>query len=84
MRLLVKFCSVAIIVFLVYVHLGPANLQPPRSGLGWQLDHLLGYFVATSIVWTRLAAAAFCGRRLAHDYCCGAGGAASFYTGSPC
>ena len=51
MRLLVRFCSVAIIVFLVYVHLGPANLQPPRSGLGWQLDHFLGYFVATSIVW---------------------------------
>jgi len=46
-----KFCSVAVIVFLVYVHLGPANWQPPRSGLGWKMDHFLGYFAATSIVW---------------------------------
>jgi VanZ family protein len=46
-----RFCSFAVICFLVYVHLGPANWQPPRSGLGWQLDHFLGYFAATSIVW---------------------------------
>ena len=46
-----KFCSFAVICFLVYVHLGPAKWQPPRTGLGWQLDHFLGYFVATSIVW---------------------------------
>ena len=46
-----KFCSFAVIGFLVYVHLGPAKWQPPRTGLGWQLDHFLGYFAATSIVW---------------------------------
>jgi VanZ family protein len=46
-----RFCSFAVICFLVYVHLGPANWQPPRTGLGWQLDHFLGYFAATSIVW---------------------------------
>src|SRR5215475_9781101 len=51
MPVLMKFCSVAIIVFLVYVHLGPANWQPPRTGLGWQMDHFLGSFAATSIVW---------------------------------
>ena len=39
------------IAFFVYVHLGPARWQPPRTGLGWQMDHFLGYFAATSIVW---------------------------------
>ena len=51
MRLWMRFCSVAVIAFLVYVHLGPAQWQPPRTGLGWQMDHFLGYFAATSIVW---------------------------------
>ena len=50
-----KFCSVAALAWLVFVHLGPANWQP-RTGLGWQLEHVLGYFVVTSIVclaWPR-------------------------------
>ena len=51
MRLWMRFCSFAVICFLIYVHLGPARWQPPRTGLGWQLDHFLGYFAATSIVW---------------------------------
>ncbi|MGB8749387.1 MAG: hypothetical protein WCD54_26000 [Pseudolabrys sp.] len=51
MRILMKFCSVAVIAFLAYVHLGPAKWQPPRTELGWQIDHFFGYFVATSIVW---------------------------------
>src|SRR5262249_20971636 len=51
MRLWMRFCSFAVICFLVYAHLGPARWQPPRTGLGWQLDHFLGYFAATSIVW---------------------------------
>ena len=51
MRLWMRFCSFAVIAFLVYVHLGPAQWQPPRTGLGWQMDHFLGYFAATSIVW---------------------------------
>src|SRR5262249_54087067 len=46
-----RFCSFAVICFLVYVHLGPARWQPPRTALRWKLDHLLGYFPATSIVW---------------------------------
>ena len=46
-----RFCSFAVIAFLVYVHLGPSQWQPPRTGLGWQMDHFLGYFAATSIVW---------------------------------
>ena len=50
MRVFLKFCSVAAIALLVFAHLGPAKWQP-RTGLGWQLDHFLGYFVVTSIVW---------------------------------
>ena len=40
---------------LVFAHLGPGNWQP-RTGLGWQIEHFLGYFVVTSIVclaWPR-------------------------------
>jgi len=33
-----RFCSFVVICFLVYVHLGPVRWQPPRTGLGWQLD----------------------------------------------
>ena len=50
-----KFCSVAAVALLVFAHLGPANWQP-RTGLGWQTEHLLGYFVVTSVVclaWPR-------------------------------
>jgi hypothetical protein len=50
MRVFLEFCGVAAIVLLVFAHLGPAKWQP-RTGLGWQLDHFLGYFVVTSIVW---------------------------------
>ncbi len=42
-------------VLLVIVALGPAKWQP-RSGLGWQADHFLGYFVITSmfcLAWPR-------------------------------
>jgi VanZ family protein len=55
MRVFLKFCSVTAIVLLVFAHLGPAKWQP-RTGLGWQLDHFLGYFVVTSMVllaWPR-------------------------------
>ena len=51
MRVFIKFCSMVAIAFLVFAHLGPAEWQPPRTGFGWQLDHFLGYFVVTSIVW---------------------------------
>ena len=51
MLVFMRFCSVVAIALLVFVHLGPAKWQPPRTGLGWQLDHFLGYCVVTSIVW---------------------------------
>jgi hypothetical protein len=55
MRIFMKFCSVAIIIVLVVIALGPANWQP-RTALGWQIDHFLGYFVITSmfcLAWPR-------------------------------
>jgi VanZ family protein len=50
-----KFCSVAAMALLVFAALGPADWQP-RTGLGWQIDHFLGYFAITSIfclAWPR-------------------------------
>jgi VanZ family protein len=63
-----KILSVAIMVLLVIGALGPANWTP-RTALGWQIDHFLGYFAITLLVcfaWPRpslvggvLVAAAF-------------------------
>ena len=50
-----KVCSVAVIVLVVITALGPANWQP-RTGLGWEIDHVLGYFAITLMVcfaWPR-------------------------------
>ena len=50
-----KFCSVAALALLVVAALGPADWQP-RTGLGYQIDHFLGYFVIKSIAclaWPR-------------------------------
>lgn len=50
-----KLCSVAAILFLLVAALGPASWSP-RSGLGWQFDHFIGYFVITSVIciaWAR-------------------------------
>ena len=50
-----KVCSVAVLVLLAFVALGPAKLVP-RSGLGWQIDHFVGYFALTLVVclgWPR-------------------------------
>ena len=55
MGVFLKFCSIAILVLLVIIALGPANWQP-RTGLGWQVEHFLGYFAITSLVclaWPR-------------------------------
>jgi VanZ family protein len=67
-RAVAKVCSVAIMVLLVIGALGPANWTP-RTALGWQIDHFLGYFAITLLVclaWSRpllvggvLVAAAF-------------------------
>ena len=50
-----KFCSVAIMVLLVIAALGPAKWAP-RTALGWEVDHFVGYFAITSFVclaWPR-------------------------------
>ena len=50
-----KYCSVAIIILVVITALGPAKWQP-RTGLGWEIDHVLGYFAITLMVcfaWPR-------------------------------
>ncbi len=54
-KLGLKIFSVAALVFLVFLALGPASWQP-RSGLGWELDHFVGYFLFTWIflfAWPR-------------------------------
>ena len=50
-----KFCSGAAIALVVITALGPAHWQP-RTGLGWEIDHFLGYFAITLFVclaWPR-------------------------------
>jgi VanZ family protein len=50
-----QLCCVAALGVLVFFGLGPAHLQP-RSGLGWQFDHFVGYLVLSfifCIVWAR-------------------------------
>ncbi len=50
-----KVCCVAALGVLVVLGLGPEHLQP-RSGLGWQVDHFVGYVVLTfifCIAWRR-------------------------------
>ena len=50
-----KVCSGAIMVLLVIAALGPAKWAP-RTELGWQLDHFIGYFGITLFVcvaWPR-------------------------------
>ena len=45
-KLVLKVCSVAVLFLLVFAALGPAQWVP-RSGLGWRIDHFVGYFVLT-------------------------------------
>ncbi len=50
-----KVCSVVVMVLLVIGALGPATWTP-RTPLGWQVDHFLGYFAITLLVcfaWPR-------------------------------
>ena len=49
MRVFLKFCSVAIVVMLMIAARGPAKWTP-RTALGWEIDHFLGYFAITSFV----------------------------------
>jgi VanZ family protein len=55
MRAFLKVSSVAGLILLVIMALGPENWQP-RTGLGWEFDHFFGYFVITKFVclaWPR-------------------------------
>ena len=50
-----KVCSGMVMVLLVIGALGPENWTP-RTPLGWQFDHFLGYFAITLLVcfaWPR-------------------------------
>jgi VanZ family protein len=50
-----KVCSATILVLLVIAALGPEKWTP-RTALGWQIDHFLGYFAITLFVclaWPR-------------------------------
>jgi VanZ family protein len=54
-RLVLKACSLAALVLLVFFALGPAKWTP-RSGLGFQFDHFVGYFFFTLVfclAWSR-------------------------------
>jgi VanZ family protein len=54
-RAAAKVCSGVILALLVVAALGPEKWTP-RTALGWQMDHLLGYFVITLLVclaWPR-------------------------------
>ena len=55
-----RLCAVAALAFLVFGALSGAAAQP-RTVLGWELEHFLGYFTATLIVcaaWPRPLAVA--------------------------
>jgi VanZ family protein len=62
-KLMLKVFSVVALVFLVFLALGPASWQP-RSGLGWELDHFVGYFVFTLIFCTAWPRPLFVGAAL--------------------
>jgi VanZ family protein len=50
-----KVLSVAVLALIVFAALGPANWVP-RSGLGWRIDHIVGYSVFTwmcCLAWPR-------------------------------
>ena len=55
MHTFLKFSSVAILILLAIMALGPENWQP-RTGPGWEFDHFIGYFVITTFIclaWPR-------------------------------
>ena len=55
MRSLMKLASVAVAALVVILALGPAKWAP-RSGLGFEVDHFLGYFIITTmfcLAWPR-------------------------------
>jgi hypothetical protein len=79
-RLILKVCSVAALVAIVIFALGPAKWTP-RSGLGFQFDHFVGYFFFYIVLLSRLAATTR-GRRSPRGLGGGSGKLAIFSTGS--
>jgi VanZ family protein len=54
-RRVLQTCCVVGLLVLAFVGLGPAKWQP-RSGLGWEIDHFVGYCVITlvcCVAWPR-------------------------------
>ena len=54
-RTFAKACCVPIVILLVIAALGPEKWAP-RTNLGWQFDHFIGYFGITlffSLAWPR-------------------------------
>ena len=54
-KLRLKVCCVAALVLIAFFGLGPSKWQP-RSRLGWEFDHFVGYFVITlmfCLAWPR-------------------------------
>jgi VanZ family protein len=54
-RRALQACCVVGLVALAFIGLGPARWQP-RSGIGWEIDHFVGYCVITlvcCIAWPR-------------------------------
>jgi hypothetical protein len=51
-----KLCGIAVLILLlIFAAVGPAKWQY-RTGLGWQVDHLVSYFAVTAIfcwAWPR-------------------------------
>ncbi len=55
MRAFLRFSSVAVLILLAIMALGPENWQP-RSGLGWEFDHFANWFAITIFIclaWPR-------------------------------
>jgi hypothetical protein len=78
-KVMLRVCSVAVLFLLVLAALGPAQWVP-RSGLGWRIDHFIGYFAFTltfCIAWPRVR-----GRRGCRGSRFAAGELASLYAGS--
>ena len=52
---MLKVCCAAALVVVAFFGLGPSKWQP-RSRLGWEFDHFVGYFVITlmfCLAWPR-------------------------------
>jgi len=54
-KTMLKVCSAAAFLLLIYAALGPEKWIP-RSGFGWRVDHFFGYFALTLMfcfIWGR-------------------------------